>query len=60
VFSGSDVSGDSRSWYSSIDRSQSKGLGVVWGNGLEDEGCPSSKKYSSDSALLVFVYTQTL
>jgi hypothetical protein len=37
-----------------------RGLGVMRGNGLEDEGRPSSRKYSSDSALSVFVYTQAL
>jgi hypothetical protein len=46
--------------YSSIDCCQSRGPGVVRGNGQEDKGHPSSKKYSSGSALLVFVYTQAL
>jgi hypothetical protein len=39
---------------------RSKGLGLVWGKGLEDEGRPSSRKYLLGSALLVFVYTQAL
>jgi hypothetical protein len=56
----SDVSGVSGSQYVSIDSSRSKGLGVVRGKGLDDEGRPSSKKYSSDSGLRVFVYTQAL
>jgi hypothetical protein len=56
----SDVSGVSGSRYASIDSSRSKGLGVVQGRGLDDEGRPSSRKCSSDSALRVFVYTQVL
>jgi hypothetical protein len=60
AFSASDVSGVSGSRYASIDSSRSKGLGVVRGKGLDDEGHPSSKKYSSDNGLRDFEYTQAL